>query len=41
MKTKYYKCEVCGNVLKVVEDSGVTPSCCGQEMSKTEEDDEE
>ena len=35
------KCEVCGNVLKVVEDSGVTPSCCGQEMSTTEEDDNE
>lgn len=31
--TKYYKCELCGNVLEVVEDGGVNPVCCGQDMT--------
>ncbi len=38
MTCKYYTCEICGNVLKVVDDSGVTPTCCGQEMTKSEKD---
>lgn len=29
---KYLKCEVCGNVVAVVKDSGVTPMCCGKPM---------
>ncbi len=29
---KYYKCPLCGNVIKMIEDSGVVPYCCGEEM---------
>jgi superoxide reductase len=29
---KFYKCNVCGNVFSVLEDSGVNPVCCGQPM---------
>ena len=31
---KYLKCEVCGNVVAVIKDSGVTPMCCGQQMKE-------
>ena len=27
-----YKCEVCGNMVEVVHNAGVTLSCCGQAM---------
>lgn len=30
----FYYCDVCGNLIEVVEASGVTPSCCGQDMIK-------
>lgn len=36
---KYYKCEVCGNVFEVIEDSGVTPMCCGEDMKEMDEPD--
>lgn len=29
---KYYHCKVCGNLFEAIEDSGVVPTCCGQEM---------
>ena len=29
---KFYRCEHCGNVLLVVNDGGVVPSCCGEPM---------
>lgn len=29
---KMYKCNVCGNMVLKIKDSGVTPHCCGQEM---------
>ena len=34
MAVKYaiYKCEVCGNIVTVVEDGGGELICCGQEM---------
>lgn len=32
MKTQLYVCPICGNVIMKVVDSGVVPSCCGQEM---------
>lgn len=32
MATKFYLCPICGNVIVKVEDSGVTPHCCGKEM---------
>ena len=33
MEAMFYKCPVCGNVLAVVEDSKVTPVCCGKLMT--------
>lgn len=32
MKTKFYVCPVCGNVITKLVDSGVTPVCCGAPM---------
>jgi len=32
MKTKFYYCSACGNVIMKNVDSGVTPVCCGREM---------
>ena len=29
---KLYRCERCGNLICMVEDSGVTPVCCGENM---------
>ncbi|MCL2085668.1 desulfoferrodoxin [Candidatus Saccharibacteria bacterium] len=29
---KFYKCNICGNIFSVVEDSGVNPVCCDQPM---------
>jgi superoxide reductase len=29
----FMKCDICGNIIGVIEDSGVTPECCGQEMT--------
>lgn len=31
-KVKYFKCEICGNIIQEVCDSGRTVSCCGREM---------
>ena len=28
-----YMCETCGNLIAMLEDSGVTPMCCGDEMA--------
>lgn len=36
MKTKFYKCPVCGNVMMVCVDSQVVPVCCGQKMEVLE-----
>ena len=35
---KYLKCEKCGNVVAMVQDSGVTPVCCGEEMKEVKVD---
>lgn len=29
---KYYRCEHCGNVFEILENSGVNPKCCGDDM---------
>ncbi len=29
---KFYRCNECGNIVMMVEDSGVNPVCCGQKM---------
>lgn len=31
-RMKYYYCELCGNVLEVIEDAKVVPVCCAQVM---------
>ena len=31
-EVKFYRCNHCGNVVAVVRDGGVTPSCCGEPM---------
>lgn len=32
MKTRFYLCPICGNLVMKVLDSGVKPICCGSEM---------
>ena len=32
-----YRCEICGNVVSIIEDGGVALECCGQEMVLLEE----
>ena len=36
MKNKFYICEKCGNIVEMVNASGVTPHCCGQKMTLLE-----
>lgn len=36
MKMKFYKCEICGNIIAIVEGSGVPVVCCGQNMTPIE-----
>lgn len=31
-EVKFYRCNHCGNIVAVVKDGGVTPSCCGEPM---------
>ena len=33
---KFYICEKCGNIVEIINDSGVNPHCCGQKMSVLE-----
>lgn len=35
-KNKFYICEKCGNVVEIINHSGVTPVCCGQKMTALE-----
>lgn len=30
---KLYKCNLCGNVLMIIEDAGVQPICCNEQMN--------
>lgn len=32
MEQKFFRCEICGNIISHLEDSGVRVVCCGQEM---------
>ena len=34
MKQKYLRCKVCGNIVEVVNESGVPMMCCGQKMEE-------
>ena len=31
---KFYVCEICGNIIAYVEESGVNVVCCGEEMKE-------
>ena len=31
---KFYKCEICGNIIEFRNDSGVPVMCCGQDMEE-------
>lgn len=31
-EAKFYRCNHCGNIVAVINDGGVTPSCCGEPM---------
>lgn len=32
MEVKFFKCNVCGNMVEMIHHSGVTPVCCGEPM---------
>ncbi len=34
MEQKFFKCEVCGNIIAVVKASGVPVVCCGKNMTE-------
>ena len=34
MELKFYKCEICGNMVAMVKQSGAPISCCGQKMTE-------
>lgn len=34
MKMKFYRCEHCGNIIAMVEESGVPVVCCGDNMKE-------
>lgn len=31
---KFFKCEICGNMVEMVKDSGVPMMCCGKQMTE-------
>lgn len=31
---KFYKCDICGEIIELVVDRGVVTSCCGQKMKE-------
>ena len=34
MEVKYYICKHCGNIIEIINDSGVPVICCGEEMAE-------
>ncbi len=36
MNKLFYKCEICGNIIGKIKDSGVAVVCCGQKMTQME-----
>lgn len=34
MTTKFYKCNVCGNIIIKLHDSNITPHCCNRPMTE-------
>lgn len=35
-KTIFYRCPVCGNIIEVINSSGIAPFCCGRQMEVLE-----
>lgn len=33
MKRKFLLCRRCGNLIEMINDSGITPICCGEDMN--------
>lgn len=31
---KFYLCNTCGNLIEMIEDSGINPVCCGEDMEE-------
>lgn len=31
---KFYICRICGNLIEMIEDSGIVPLCCGDDMDE-------
>lgn len=31
---KFYTCRICGNLIEMIEDTGVIPNCCGDDMDE-------
>lgn len=31
---KFYICRICGNLIEMIEDSGIVPVCCGENMDE-------
>lgn len=40
-KLVFYRCEICGNLVVMINDSGVTPTCCGGYMTEITENTED
>ena len=34
MEMKFYKCNICGQIIAIVEETGVPVICCGEEMQE-------
>lgn len=34
MSAKFYRCNICGNLIVMLNDSGVKPACCGKTMEE-------
>ncbi len=34
MEMKFFKCDICGNIIAMVHSSGAPVSCCGQKMTE-------
>lgn len=34
MESRYYMCEVCGNLITIIKDTGTPISCCGKTMKE-------
>jgi superoxide reductase len=35
-RIEFYRCDVCGNIVALVQNGGGSPACCGQDMSRLE-----